>query len=211
MRQAVIHSPSERSNIPRNFGCGELLRLHDPQGPQHVVQFYEDENIIIDNVSYLAVRTLAAGDSVVVVATESHRSKLRQRLAHRGIPLDALIECGRCVMIDAAEALSKFMVGGAPDEAKFAELIGRVIRDAARKSTSNFVFAFGEMVALLCADGHSKAALRLEQLWNSLAQQERFSLYCAYSLDSLGRAPDADALLQICDEHALTFAAEMPL
>jgi hypothetical protein len=38
------------------------------------------------------------------------------------------------------------------------------------------------MVALLWDAGQSDAALRLEQLWNQIAQSHSFSLVCAYPL-----------------------------
>jgi PAS domain S-box-containing protein len=41
------------------------------------------------------------------------------------------------------------------------------------------VNAFGEMVALLCEQGRYEAAVRLQQLWNGLAELQEFSLLCA--------------------------------
>ena len=40
---------------------------------------------------------------------------------------------------------------------------------------------------------------------------DRFSLYCTYSLSSLGDVPSTDDLLQICAEHALTIPTEISL
>ena len=64
------------------------------------------------------------------------------------------------------------------------------------------------MVALLCAANKADGAVHLEQLWNSLAEWQRFSLFCAYPLNSLGSEPDADALIEICAEHVLTIPAK---
>jgi MEDS: MEthanogen/methylotroph, DcmR Sensory domain len=192
--------------------CPELLRLYKPESSsQHLVQFYEDESSIVENVAYLAARTLASGDSSVVVATETHLEQIRQRLASSSLDLNAARDSGRYVTVDAARALSKFMVDGQPDKAKFDDTVGGIVRNAARNSSNGFVFAFGEMVGLLCAANNPDAAVRLEQLWNALAEQHRFSLYCAYSLSSLGREPDANALIQICAEHALTIPTETSL
>ncbi len=192
--------------------CPELLRIHKPESSsQHLVQFYEDESSIVENVAYLAARTLASGDSSVVVATETHLEQIRQRLACSSLDLDAARDSGRYVTVDATRALSKFMVDGQPDKAKFDDIVGGIVRNAARNSSNGFVFAFGEMVGLLCAANNPDAAVRLEQHWNSLAEQHRFSLYCAYSLSSLGREPDANALIQICAEHALTIPTETSL
>jgi MEDS: MEthanogen/methylotroph, DcmR Sensory domain len=139
---------------------------------------------------------------------KSHLEQIQERLATSALRLDALQESGRYVAANAAEMLSRFMVGGCPDKAKFDDAIGGAIRTGAKNSSSGFVFAFGEMVALLCAANNPDAAIRLEQLWNSLAERQRFSLYCAYSLSSLGSDPDADTVMKICAEHALTIPME---
>jgi MEDS: MEthanogen/methylotroph, DcmR Sensory domain len=205
--------PETRGSFARSRGvrCPELLRLHESESAQHMVQFYEDESLVIRNVSYLAAKTLAAGDSSVVVATVRHLEQIGDRLAYSGVNLDAFRESGRYLEVDAIEALSQVMVEGRPDKEKFDRVIGRVVRRSTKKSANGFVFVFGEMVALLCAANNSDGAVRIEQLWNSLAEQHRFSLYCAYPLNSLGSEPDADALIQICAEHVLTIPAETSL
>jgi hypothetical protein len=56
------------------------------------------------------------------------------------------------------------------------------------------------------------SAVRLEELWNELRKEHRFSLYCAYPLDSFGRgSSDLKAFFDICAEHALTIPAETSL
>jgi hypothetical protein len=204
MSIAANPSPNELFTPPRGVRRPELLRLRKLESAQHIVQFYEDESFVVENVSYLAAKALAAGDSAVLVATGTHLELINEQIARFGLNLGALRESGRYVTVNAAEALSQFMVDGRPDKAKFGDVIGGIVRSAANNSAKDFVFVFGEMVALLCAAGNADAAVRLEQLWNSLAEQHRFSLYCAYSLSSLGSEPDANALIQICAEHALT-------
>jgi MEDS: MEthanogen/methylotroph, DcmR Sensory domain len=205
-----LHTPNWFTAF-RGSRCPELLRLHKPEGAQHLVQFYEDECFIIENVSFLTLQTLDAGDSSVVVATEPHLHQIRERLFDFGIDADAFQRSGQYVAVEAGEALSRFMVHSWPYPIKFDETIGELLSNTERNSAHGFVFAFGEMVALLCAANNPQAAIRLEQLWNGLAERRRFSLYCAYSLSSLGHNLNADALLQICSEHALTIPTETSL
>ena len=186
----------------------ELLRLHNPDTAQHLVRFYEDEAFVLENVSHLAAAALAAGSSVVVLATDSHRHQIGERLCALGPDLEALRNGSRYVATDAAEALSHFMIEASPDEAAFDNVIGATMRDAAKHSVNEFVFAFGEMVALLCAGSNPAGAVRVEQLWNRLAQRQRFSLYCAYPLSSLVIGQNMDAVVRICAEHDLTIPAE---
>jgi hypothetical protein len=186
----------------------ELLRLDKPETAQHLVQFYEDDAFLIESVAYLAAKALSAGSSSVIVATESHQQQIGERLVRSELEFEAFRESGRYVTYNAAEALSQLMIDGHPNATSFDRVIGRLMRNAAKKSANGFVFAFGEMVALLCAAGNSEGAVRLERLWNGLAHKQRFSLYCAYPLSSLCTECNADALLEICAEHALTIPSE---
>src|ERR1041384_6671683 len=95
------------------------------------------------------------------------------------------------------------MGGDSPDEIRFTETIGSVIArasSAARHERKRFV-AFGEMVALLWAEGQCEAALKLEKLWNDLAKKYSFALHCAYPMQGFSRQELAESILKICAEH----------
>lgn len=190
----------------------ELLRLYRPESAQHYVQFYNEDSLVIENVAYLVVRALEAGGSVVTVATDAHLHAIEQRLAASATDLEHARQDGRYMALDAADTLEQLLTGGMPDQAKFDHVVGGIMRTAAKSCPTGFVFAFGEMVALLCTDRKPAAAMRLEQLWNGLAQEQRFSLYCAYPLDAFTAASaDLKAFFEICSAHALTIPAETPL
>src|SRR4029453_17876289 len=116
---------------------------------------------------------LGTGDAVVVVATEDHAASLVENLSARGIDAAVAREQGRFIVRDARETLSTFMIDGMPDEARFRDVVGTVIAQAIQEHRS--VRAFGEMVALLWAEGRREAALRLEEMWNDLARRQPFS------------------------------------
>jgi hypothetical protein len=172
--------PANRLAPLRGIRCRELLRLHRPQNAQHLVQFYEDESFIIDTISFLAAQTLVSGDSSVIVATEPRLNRIGERIATCGLNLNVLQTLGRYVAVEATEALAQFMIGAQPDEKKFDELIGGILRGAESNSEHGFVFVFGEMVELLCGAKKPAAAVHLEKFWNALAARHHFSLYCAY-------------------------------
>ena len=210
-------SETEKSGLAESFATmptrsPELLRLYRPEAAQHCVQFYDDESPVLENVAYLVAKALEAGGASVIIATQAHLQTIEERLAFSALPLDAAREDGRYRALDAAAILEELLTRGMPDKAKFDRVIGAILRTAAQTCASGFVFAFGEMVALLCAAQKSDAAVRLEQLWNSLAKEHRFSLYCAYPLDSFAAGPaELKAFFRICSEHALTIPAETPL
>jgi PAS domain S-box-containing protein len=170
----------------------------------HVVQFYSEDKFLVDEVSGFVGAALASGGSAVVIATKAHQGSLLQKLDDQGFDLAKLVADGRCIVLDAAETLSRMMVEGMPDPARFSEIIGGVIVRAASaaKDEHRRVVAFGEMVALLWAEGKAEAAVRTEKLWNQLARAYSFSLRCAYPMQGFCREEHADSLMRICAEHS---------
>jgi hypothetical protein len=59
---------------------------------------------------------------VIVVATESHRKSLFQRLLASGVDDTAAIEQGFYLPLDVDETLSTFMVNDLPDAVRFMNL-----------------------------------------------------------------------------------------
>lgn len=180
-----------------------LFPMNSEQGHTHVVQFYSDDRFLLDEVSNFIGTALAAGSSAVVIATKGHEERLVQKLKSQGLEVANAIAEGRYVALDAAETLSKFTMNGLPDAACFSETIGAVIARAAAaaRDESHRVVAFGEMVALLWAEGKPEAAIQVEKLWNHMARAYSFSLHCAYPMQGFCREEHTDSLLQICAEH----------
>jgi len=107
---------------------------------------------------------------------------------------------------DAATTLSKFMVNGSPDPRRFVEVLGSIIILAAQNQRR--VRVFGEMVALLWADGNRKAAIHLEELWNDLGKSLSFSLFCTYPMQGFNGETYEAEFAEICKLHAHVFPAE---
>ena len=70
------------------------------------------------------------------------------------------------------------MINNWPDENLFRLLVIGLLHRAKRNKRP--VRAFGEMVALLWAQGFNGATVQLEHLWNNFCETEAFSLFCAY-------------------------------
>jgi anti-sigma regulatory factor (Ser/Thr protein kinase) len=170
----------------------------------HVVQFYEQELELAHTVGrYLsnAVRTSAVA---VVIATEAHRHAFEAELKAAGIdPAQACRE-HMLIMLDASATMAAFMPEGQIDSAAFREVVGSVIRQAGDGGRA--VRAYGEMVALLWDAGDVLAAIELEELWNDLGRELRFSLLCAYHSESVSGAEHAQALQQVCHLHSSVLA-----
>jgi signal transduction histidine kinase/CheY-like chemotaxis protein len=173
---------------------------------EHFVQFYESDPFLIKSLGCYIRQGLMDGEPCLVVATKAHREALEERLEAEGLHLSAARASGQYLALDAAEALLEFMVDGQPDPMRFVEFIGGTVARAA--GGHGRVRIFGEMVALLWAEGNYDAAIRLEELWNELRATHAFSLFCAYHMDGFGGEMMAAPLGSVCAGHTSVIPAE---
>lgn len=176
----------------------------------HAVQFYQEDTVLLDGLCQFIGDSLEAGGSALVVATAAHRDALTQRLEARGLDTVAAVARGRYILMDAAETLSKFMQEGWPDPARFAEAVGSVVVRAkhAAGGSNGRLAIFGEMVAILWAQGKFETSIQLEQLWNQLRQTHSFALRCAYPMAGFSREDHGESFLKICEEHSHVIPGE---
>jgi signal transduction histidine kinase/ActR/RegA family two-component response regulator len=172
----------------------------------HFVQFYETDRFLLDSLSGFIGRALANRDGAIVVATETHRHSLEELLRAKGLDLTDARARGGYVSLDAADTLARFMVNGTPDPDRFRDVIGGVVASVTggRSRTS----AFGEMVALLWAEGNFGAAIRVEELWNDLQKIHSFSLFCAYPMNGLSGERFVEPHRDVCSLHSRVIPAE---
>jgi hypothetical protein len=172
---------------------------------EHFVQIYENDNEFLNTLSEFIFGGLDAGDAAVVITTPGHRAGLQQRLAARGIDVAAARLDDRYIELDAEETLARFMVNGWPDDELFESVIQGILRQA-RGLKRRKVLAFGEMVALLWANGHSGATVRLEFLWQRLCEKKLFQLFCAYPKIGFTEDP-AESIARVCQMHSKVLSA----
>jgi CheY-like chemotaxis protein len=187
--------------------------LTDPPGASapshHEILFYSDDEVLLDRLVRFVAAALKTGDVAIVVATESHRDHLVQRLKTEGVDVDAAIKEGKYVPVDAGGTLRIFMVNEMPDSARFFEVVGGLIEEAAKKSTTEHprIAVFGELVSLLWNEDNRDAALRLEKLWNQLARSYEIDLLCGYAKSNFHGKKDEHVFQEICAEHSVVFRA----
>jgi excisionase family DNA binding protein len=197
-----------RSRVGREMGADQSPDADAALaiGAEHFVQFYESDEFLLEAVAQFIGPSLRAGDAGIAVATTAHLARLDEALAARGLDLAAARASGQYVTLDAAATLASFMVDGAPDAGRFAEVIGTLLVSAA--AGGRRIRVYGEMVALLAAAGNHSATLRLEQLWNDLRCSRSFSLLCGYPMDRFGGEALAELLVDVCEEHTRVVPAE---
>ena len=173
---------------------------------EHFVQFYEADGFLLNSLSGFIGTALKAGEGAIVIATKAHRNGLDELLVANGLDLATASNSGHYISIDAAETLNKFMVDGSPEPSRFAEVIGGLVGQISQGRPR--VRAFGEMVALLWADGNYTGAIHLEELWNNLQKEHCFSLFCAYPMSSFDGAKFGNPLTSVCTSHSRVIPAE---
>lgn len=165
----------------------------------HLVQIYDDETRFMETLERFIGDGLVAGEATVVIATASHLTWLESRLREAGHDVTAARQDDQFIALDAASTLAQIMVDGSPDEERFFEVIGSVVARAKRRGRG--MRAFGEMVALLWAQGHNDATVRLEQLWNAMIREQALAVFCAYP--RIGATRDlTEALADVCAAHS---------
>lgn len=143
-----------------------------------------------------------------MIATESHRIGLVQRLKAQGVDVDAAFQQGVYVSLDAADTLSKFVGDDWPDSARFLKAFTSLVEAVSKeaKVQHSRVAIFREGVALLWARGKRDAAIRIEQLSNDLAKALDVDILCAYPISGFhGEEEDKQAFQTICAEHSAVY------
>lgn len=169
----------------------------------HEVQFYSNDAEVLGRVTYFVGVALMAGNAAIVVATKRLRDPLLRRLKDYGVAVDTAIRRGCFVSLDAAEALSMFMVNDRPEPARFFEGFGKLIAAVSKAASAEHprVAVFGEGVAVLWSEGNANGAIEVEKLSSELAKIHKVDILCAYP-STLHIQEDSHAFSAICAEHS---------
>jgi hypothetical protein len=178
---------------------------------RHEVQFYSDDEDLLERVAHFVARAINAGNPALVIATAPHRKDLVQRLKAEGADVDAAIRRGTYVSLDAAHSLSTFMVNGWPDQVRFSEGFGKYVEAISKAAMTEHprVAIFGEGVALLWAEGKRDAAIRVEQLCNDLVKTHDVDMLCAYPFSNFHGEEHEQTFKTICAEHSAVHSLQV--
>jgi CheY-like chemotaxis protein len=176
---------------------------------RHDAGFHADEASLLNAWTQVADAALKAGHTVILLAIEGRQRPLQQRLETRGVSIDDAMREKRLVFMDIHEMLSQFMVDDWPDEELFQKAVTPVILDALNASTSTRprVMVCGECAPTLWRQGKGDAAVRLEQLWDALAQAYELDTVCGYLLDAMTHEDQRNVFRRICAEHTAVYSA----
>lgn len=187
----------------RDEHLGDRSRAEEPLATRrrrsHEVGVYPDDASFVDGFTRFIEDTLQHDNPVIMIVTESHRNSLFQRLQARGWDIPAATQKGSYISLDVSDTLSKFMVNDWPDSARFAKIVGDVIKEAAKAAEGKHsqVAACGECGPALWALGKEEAAIQVAHLWDEIADTHDVNTLCGY----LGSRPPRKGKAQGADDY----------
>jgi hypothetical protein len=202
----VLEVPPNTCYCKQQYGMGNRQLVPEPHH-EHAVQFYRDDNALLKTLSRFVREGLNAAQPVIIIATAEHRTALTMRLVEDGLPRDFFERHGALWLLDAREVLATFMDGPFPDPGRFHAIAGDLLAAARAAGGGGSVRAYGEMVDILWRDGNPEGAIRLENLWNTLAASEHFMLLCGYSMGNFFQESHGFDIGDVCHVHARVLPA----
>jgi hypothetical protein len=165
----------------------------------HAVQFYGSDESLFTTVAGFISQGLIAGQPAIVIATPAHCQAILSELTDRLIEVQQAKHSSDLVCLDAEAMLATFMTNELPDARAFKKNVGNVIEQALGGRIRTPVRAYGEMVDVLWRQGKSEAAIKLEIMWNELAQTHAFQLLCGYSMGNFYK--QTEHFDNVCRQH----------
>lgn len=168
--EAVLAGGQYVSDSLKNYQVGESTNSHVHR---HEILFFTDDTVLVDGFAHFIGNALNAGNPAIVLATETHRQSVFHRLREQGVDVDAAIQQGTYISLDAAEA---------PDPEQFVESARGMIEVASKlRKTRHPRLAFcGERAGRLWADGKADAAIQLERFCEDLTTKYDIDILCGY-------------------------------
>lgn len=168
----------------------------------HIVQLYQDDDFLNRAVCRFAGASIANGEGIILVPTQTHWNGIRPRLEAEGVDVDAARERGQLTVVDADQCLPRFMRGAMPDSPLFLGLAADVIGKAHAGGRYEKVRWWGEMVNVLWERGDVAASMQLEDLFDQLAHNHDIAIFCSFLMDNFDGDVHARLLPRLGTNHS---------
>jgi CheY-like chemotaxis protein len=177
--------------------------FHIAQGGGHAMQLHRYGSAFLDGVAEFFHLALQRGDATCLIGTKPVREGVNERLRARGWDVGSSSDTGRYRVVDAADALGRFMRDDHPDPDRLAEVAGELdqYRVEASESPGKRLTIVGEMAALLGLRGNFRAVIELEHAWSRLTHALPHLTLCCYSTACFDDEMHADLFSGTCGEH----------
>lgn len=176
--------------------------LADAAPRHHIVQLYQDEAFLNRAVCRFAAAALANGEGIILVPTIGHWNAIRARLEAEGVDVEAARERGQLTVVDADAFLPRFMRDAMPDAPVFFGLAADVIEESRAGGRYAKVRWWGEMVNVLWERGDVAASMKLEELFDQLAENHDIAIFCSFCMDNFDGEVHARMLPRLGTNHS---------
>ncbi len=177
-----------------------MTLLADAPPGRHLAQFHRDAEALTESVVAYLDAGLRREQSILVIASAQEAERLLTRLAESRLNPKALSASGHLVVTDATTMLVQVMSADLPDLVLFRSTLMPILSSLQPIGRGTRIYS--AMAGYLWQDGNTEAAIRLEELWNELAVSFPFSLYCAYTMDTLNEKSYAAPLEELGRTHS---------
>src|SRR5262249_45530786 len=169
----------------------------------HALQLHRHGDAYFDGLADFFHLALQRGDATCLIATQPVRAQVGARLRGRGWDVDESSGGERFQVVDASEALDRFMRGGVPDVDRLREITAELdhYRLTAAEGPVSRLTLFGEMASVLGLRGNTKAITDVERNWNQLTHHLPFFTLCSYSTACFDEQMHPDLFPDVCSEH----------
>jgi KaiC/GvpD/RAD55 family RecA-like ATPase len=168
----------------------------------HAVLVYRDAGELAAAVAAFATAGLDDGEPTLVVATNAHWARIEEALAVLGWDEQRVRRSGLLLHADADATLAELLEDGRATLAGFERAVTTQIDELVERFPGRRLRVFGEMVDLLARLGAVDESQALEELWNTLAEQQSMLVLCGYELDVFDRETQLGVLPGICRTHS---------
>lgn len=156
---------------------------------RHDVALYQDDIRLVEGFVRFVEFVLKLGNSVIVIATTSHRAAILQKLRET-LDVDAAIEEGRYVERDIInDTLSAFQVGNLNAAVRFRRSAADLFEEAAKAAQRERrrVAVCRECAPKPIEEANAKAVISQEDVFEEIAKSYNVDLLCGYILSAFPR------------------------
>lgn len=178
---------------PDEFAPGGILT---PYGASRTLLLYQDETFVPQVATEFAANGLNTGAAVVVIADPARRPDYMDGLHDRRVDVDARLAAHDLVMVDAADALRHLTIGRVVDEARLRRFLAALLDPFADDRRP--VYLWSDQLDLLARTAGGKAAVQLEEVWESVVVGRVARRCCSCSLHRFPGEADTNDLLDLC-------------
>jgi hypothetical protein len=166
---------------------------------RHFAQVHRTLDTLVESAFAYLEGGVRRGNSLLVIAGGEQIDRLFDRLSAARLHPNALLKGGQFAVLESRAIQQQCVVNGLPEWAEFRKTLGPVLTQL---QPGRGVRIYSELAGTLWEAGNAEAAIRLEDFWNAMAGAYSFSLFCAYTMDTLSEHTYGGPLEELGRTHS---------